>query len=467
MPAADRTPMRILHAIHDFLPRHRAGSEIYACDLAREQSTRHDVFVLAAEYDPATPHGTLRWREYNGLTVIEVVNNWEFRRFEDTYASERVNAQLRHVLAATSPDVLHVHNLLNLSFDLPRLARARGIATVATLHDYALVCASGGQRVHVAEAHVCDTIDTARCARCFNESAFSRQLAAGQVIRRGPEGMGGRLAQRLNRIAPALAARAARVVDRRRVGQGDIHRRLAYARHVLDTIDLFVAPSASMGEEFARLGVPADRIEVSDYGFVIPPNRIRRRRAPAQPLRIGFVGTLVWHKGVHVLVDAVHALSGPFEVHIHGDTNVFPEYVAGLRKAARGGVVTFHGGFGPERAPEIYEAIDVLVVPSLWPENSPLVIHEAFMHSVPVVAARAGGMPALVRDGLDGLLYEPFSADALCGCLQRLFDDRALVETLARHVPPVKTIAADAREWDARYRQLAPRPASSVTTAAV
>ena len=114
--------MRVLHAIHDFLPRHRAGSEIYACELAREQRKHHDVFVLAAEYDPATAHGTIRWREYQGLTVVELVNNWEFQRFDETYMSERINAQLRHVLDATAPDVLHVHNLLNLSFDLPRIA---------------------------------------------------------------------------------------------------------------------------------------------------------------------------------------------------------------------------------------------------------------------------------------------------------------------------------------------------------
>src|SRR5258705_5348061 len=136
--------MRILHAIHDLLPRHRAGSEIYAGALARESSKRNDVFVLAAEYDPTTAHGTIRWRTYDGLTVIELVNNWEFGQFEETYSSERLNAQLRHVIDATSPDVLHVHNLLNLSFDLPRIARERGIATVATLHDYTLVCASGG-----------------------------------------------------------------------------------------------------------------------------------------------------------------------------------------------------------------------------------------------------------------------------------------------------------------------------------
>ena len=162
--------MRVLYAIHDFLPRHRAGSEIYAFELARELSHGSEVFILAAEYDPSVAHGTIRWRSHEGLVVVEVVNNWEFRGFDETYKSERMNAQLRHVLDATRPDVLHVHNLLNLSFDLPRIAKQRGIATVATLHDYTLVCPSGGQRVHVAESHVCASIDADRCARCFSQS---------------------------------------------------------------------------------------------------------------------------------------------------------------------------------------------------------------------------------------------------------------------------------------------------------
>src|SRR3954447_12626740 len=167
--------MRILHAIHDFLPRHRAGSEIYAFELARELSVGADVFVLAAEYDPSVPHGTIRWRSCEGLIVIEIINNWECDGFQETYNSERINAQLQHVLDATRPDVLHVHNLLNLSFDLPRRARARGIPSVATLHDYTLVCASGGQRVHIAEEHVCHQIDTERCSRCFAQSPLRAQ----------------------------------------------------------------------------------------------------------------------------------------------------------------------------------------------------------------------------------------------------------------------------------------------------
>ena len=449
--------MRILHAIHDFLPRHRAGSEIYLSELAREQRKRHDVFVLAAEYDPTTAHGTIRWREYAGLTVVELINNWEFQRFDETYMAERINAQLRHVLDATAPDVLHVHNLLNLSFDLPRIAKERGIGIVATLHDYTLVCASGGQRVHVSEAHVCETIDAERCARCFGESTLSRQMAAGRLTRGAAGRAVGRAARLVHRLAPTLAVSAGRQLGGHAVEAGDIRRRLAYARHVLDTIDLFVAPSASIGEEFVRLGAPPDRVHVSDYGFVPMPAEPRRRRSAHEPLRIGFVGTLVWHKGAHVLIDAARALTGSFDVHIHGDTSVFPEYAADLRQAAAGAPVTFHDGFDRDRAGEVYSGLDVLVVPSLWPENSPLVIHEAFMHGLPVVGARIGGVPGLVQHGITGLLYDPSSMESLRACLQRLIDDRELVETLAAGAPSVKSIDEDAREWDARYRQVSGR----------
>jgi glycosyltransferase involved in cell wall biosynthesis len=451
--------MRVLHAIHDFVPRHRAGSEIYACELARQQSGRHDVFVVAAEYDPSTAHGTLRWRTHDGLTVVELVNNWEFRGFSETYSSPRLNAQLEHVLDATAPDVLHVHNLLNLSVDLPSIARARGIRIVATLHDYTLVCVSGGQRVHLSEGHVCGTIDPDRCSRCFAESAFSTQLAAGRLMRGNAGRAIGRAAATLRRLSPGLVEAASHQLRAPAVAAADIRRRLAYVQHVFDAIDLFVAPSGAMRDEFVRLGVPPERIVVSDYGFA-PAARVRRKNhSQNTPLQIGFVGTLVWHKGAHVLLEAAKALNGAFELHLHGDLTTFPTYVERLRETARTFPVAFHGSFDRESLPAVYGNLDVLVVPSLWPENSPLVIHEAFMHGVPVIGARTGGIPGLVTDGLSGLLYDAFSTCALAEALQRVIDDRALLRRLSSSVPCVKSIAEDAREWDARYAAVVAAPA--------
>ena len=74
---------------------------------------------------------------------------------------------------------------------------------------------------------------------------------------------------------------------------------------------------------------------------------------------------------------------------------MFPEYAAGLRAQAAGLPVRFMGAFDRERTADVYAQIDVLVVPSLWLENSPLVIHEAFMAGVPVVGARIGGIADL------------------------------------------------------------------------
>src|SRR3954467_6481222 len=147
--------MRILHAIHDFLPRHRAGSEVYAFELGRELAETHHVTVLCAEYDPARADGQVTWRVHGGLPVAEIVNNWMCRSFEDTYRPPLVTERIGQVLRAVQPDVVHIHNLLNLSFDLPALAHRQGSAVVATLHDHSLVCPSGGQRLHRAEEHRC------------------------------------------------------------------------------------------------------------------------------------------------------------------------------------------------------------------------------------------------------------------------------------------------------------------------
>ena len=457
--------LRILHAIHDFLPRHRAGSEIYARELCRALAPRHHVTVLCADYDPARRHGDVTWRLHDELPVVEVVNNWPCAGFEDTYRPPRIGVVIDHLLRALQPDVVHLHNVLNLTFDLPALARARRIPVVATLHDYALVCASGGQRFHRADAHVCRTIDPARCARCFRESPFHAQAAFARATSAAAPGLADRAARfvrRFPRAARAIGA-AARHAPLLPVTRADIEQRLAAARTVFDDVDLFVAPSPSMAREFQQLGLDANKIRVSDYGFA--PLAPAPRTAAHGPLRIGFVGTLVWHKGVHVLVDAVRELPGAsVSVSVFGDVTTFPDYVAELRARAAGLPIEFRGGFPPERAADVYAQLDVLVVPSLWLENSPLVIHEAFMAGVPVVGARIGGIADLVVDGRTGLLYTPESAGDLARALRAIVDDRALLDRFRRALPAVKSIAADGEEWERIYSSVV-QPREMVPTA--
>jgi glycosyltransferase involved in cell wall biosynthesis len=413
--------------------------------------------VLCAEYDPSRAHGHVTWKTFQDIPVIELVNNWICASFAESYRPPLVDDRIAHVLRALRPDIIHVHNLLNLSFDLPAIAHRHGVPVVATLHDYALVCPSGGQRLHRADAHVCREIDTDRCVRCFRESPFFAQISFGRIAAatRAPHFVRQLLAtvaRRFRGIAGQAAARA-RVLS---VARADIDERLAVARRVFEAIDLFVAPSPSIASEFVRLGMPAAKVRVSDYGFV--PLIVNRRRRSRGPLRIGYVGTLVWHKGVHVLIEAVQGLPhDACELKIFGDPEVFPDYTARLRRQADGAPVEFMGAFDRDRTAQVYEQIDVLVVPSLWLENSPLVIHEAFMAGVPVVGAHIGGIAGLVTDGVSGLLYEPESAGALRAALLRLIEQPSLVERLIAGVPKVKPIAQDAKEWERVYEEIVGR----------
>jgi glycosyltransferase involved in cell wall biosynthesis len=459
--------LRILHAIHDFLPRHAAGSELYAFHLCRELASRHHVHVLAAEYDPARPQGSITWRVHEGLPVIEIVNNWD-GSFADTYRSARIGAQLERVLHATQPDVVHVHSLLNLSFELPRLARARGAAVVATLHDHSLVCPAGGQRLHLAERTVCDRIDAARCGACFPHSPFHAQMSVAALGNKVGFGgaMVGRAARWFVRRAPAAAALVRREVQARTlpIPAGEVQARLDALREVFDAVQLFVAPSKAVADEHERLGLHRSKLLVSDYGFVRAVARPRLRSGPAgdvppaassrqaSPLRIGFVGTLVWHKGLHVLLDAARQLPvGAWEIEAWGALDTFPDYTASLRTLAAGMPVRFRGSFPNEQAADVYSRFDLLVVPSLWPENSPLVIHEAFMAGVPVVAARIGGIPELVHDGVNGVLYDAHSAPSLADALRGLILRPDRIADMAARAPHVKSIDEDAKDWERRY----------------
>jgi glycosyltransferase involved in cell wall biosynthesis len=450
--------VRVLHAIHDFLPRHRAGSELYAFHLCRAQAGRHEVAVLCAEYDPSRSHGQVVQREHEGLRVFELVNNWAFDRFAESYSSPLVAKQVEAVLGDFQPELLHVHNLLNLSLEVPALARRRGIPVVATLHDHTLSCPSGGQRVHVAEAHTCVEIDFERCARCFAQSPFAGQMAVGRRTAQLPIPPIALRAARAfrGRFPNAAATFAGRIARTRAPRPVEIRRRLAYALQLAESVDLFVAPSQALADEHRRLGFPGAKLRISDYGF--PPLAAvgeRFARDPHSPLSIGFVGTLAWHKGVHVLLEAAARLPrDSFEIHVFGSLDTFPDYVTSLRRLADGLPVNFRGGFEPRDAARVYAELDVVVVSSLWPENSPLVIHEAFQAGVPVVGARVGGIPALLEQGRAGLLYDPFSPDELARVLASLAGSRDLLAGLAARIPAVKPIEQDAAEWDSIYTDL-------------
>ena len=139
--------MRVLYVSHDFLPLHPLGTEIYTWQLAKRMQERgHDVHVFTTEKDIGRPHLRVERREWDGLPVLELVNNLFYDDFAETWDWPPAVEAFGRVLDEVRPDVVHVMHLLYLSIGLVEEAARRGVPVVYTLHDYWLQCARFGQR---------------------------------------------------------------------------------------------------------------------------------------------------------------------------------------------------------------------------------------------------------------------------------------------------------------------------------
>jgi glycosyltransferase involved in cell wall biosynthesis len=262
----------------------------------------------------------------------------------------------------------------------------------------------------------------------------------------------------LGRRAPTLVSAAARVL--RKPGYADLRARHGRVTGAYAAADLRISPSRFLRDKLLASGrFDAETLVYADNGLRSDHVRtLAKRPDPLGRVRFGFVGSLVWYKGGEVLLEAMRNLrDAPAVLHVHGGfTPDSDEHHARLAQLA-GDNVVFHGRFDNERLAEIYAELDVLVVPSLWFENSPITIHEAHLLGTPVVASGIGGMAEYVRDGVDGLHFPVGDADALARVLRRFVDEPGLVDELSREFPRVKTIEENARETEYRYRALCAR----------
>lgn len=132
------------------------------------------------------------------------------------------------------------------------------------------------------------------------------------------------------------------------------------------------------------------------------------------PIRFGYVGSLSPHKGAELMLSAFQEMPDvPLAVYGHG---FIPAYDAEIKRKYALPNIHFMGRDAPGN---IYANMDVLIVPSLWDEPFGRVVIEANSYGVPVIASRVGGIPEIVQDGINGILYEANSAGSLKEAINR------------------------------------------------
>ncbi len=458
--------MNILLVVHQFLPRHAAGTEIYSFYLGRELARRgHNVSFYVTEFSSKKPQYALEKKSYEGLPVWEAIHNHHFPSFESHYKDEKQEANLLKVLEAEKPDLVHIEHLHLHSIGYIDLLKERGLPLAYTLHEYILMCPRHGQLLK-PDGSVCEGPVPTECAKCvdFLPDPDTKPLppvgAAGNAMKQKLPGGVVSVLGKIRRWFHGASEEQAATVEPGTEEATDprvaaIQKRAEEIKKRLAKVDLFISPSAFLRDKFIENGwIEPEKIIHSDNGFEVSPFA-EVHRNPSEKLRIGFVGTIAPYKGVHLIVEACRGLDpAKVECKIHGDIDTFPDYGAQLRAMEKPEFVSFEGRFDNSKIAEVLASIDVLVVPSLWFENSPLTIHEAFLAGIPVVTADRGGMAELVEEGKTGMHFRFGDAVDLRRCLKALVDEADLLPSLCQGFPHIKSIEEDTDVMEERYQAL-------------
>jgi glycosyltransferase involved in cell wall biosynthesis len=413
--------VRILQVIHWFLPYHTSGSEVYVAQLSAALGRRHVVAVYCRE--DGRPDSLFHEEEgsFQGYPVHRVYHNppagpgYLAGKALTRFRNRLVEESFRRYVERFRPDVVHFHHLFKLSGALISIAQQMDVPTVVTLHDYWFLC-DNGQLLRSGLVNCQGPRGGLRCADCAELPRVWRRLLAPVLI-------------------PFFIYRT------------------RFLRRALQRADAIIAPSRYLQGVFIRHGFPAGRILLCDNGTDASWRR-KARHAAGERVRFGYIGTLAPHKGIHLLLEAFAGLQREAELRIYGDPTANPDYVVQLQALVCSPLVSFKGAFAREELPRVLGELDVLVVPSLWAENSPVTIHEARVARLPVLAADIGGMPDLIREGEAGWLFRAGDAGDLRRQIAAVLEAPQQLARVRSRIRPVKSIEENAHELEALYARL-------------
>ncbi len=399
--------MKIVKVIHGYPMRYNAGSEVYSQGLVQALADRHEVHVFTRQENAFLPEYVVH-REQDAADPRITLHVTNMARGGDGYRRRAVDDAFGNLLDEVQPDIVHIGHLNHLSTSLVFSARDRQIPVVFTLHDYWLMCPRG-QFIQMFPEDptdnwsVCDGQDDEKCAvRCYvryfsgAESEYEADVA---------------------------------------YWTDWIGRRMSHVRDVCDAVDIFIAPARYLMRRFRdEFGIPQEKLTYLDYGF--HRDRMEGRNRPeGEPFTFGYIGTHIAAKGVDHLIESFGRVSGDAMLRIWGrDRGV---ETAGLKSLANSlpdsaaERIEWMGEYrNPEIVSEVFDRCDAIVVPSIWAENSPLVIHEAQQAGVPVITANYGGMAEYVHYERNGLVFAHRDPLDLTEQMQRLADNPDMARRL-------------------------------------
>jgi glycosyltransferase involved in cell wall biosynthesis len=367
--------VRVALVTHQFFPSFYTGIERLTLNLANQLRRMGHTAVVITSAD--NRNGGRPTYAVDGIEVLPV-DGGQVDLGRPWLQDPSVTSALERIFAEEDVDVVHVMHPMRLpqAFDA---AERRRVPVVAHLADFGYLCA----RLNMvrSDGTICESAEHGdACVRVCGVSSGPERVSWGQGV--------------LSRACAVISP--CRFTIR------------LYARNGFDT----------SGWHYVPWGV--------DYA--LHPARLPSPRR--DELVIGFVGTLLRHKGPHVVVEALRSRPElPVELDLYGGSFHEAKYEAELRALAGGDSrIRFRGSYVHEEFHGVLAQFDAVVIPSIWHENLPTVGLSAVAAGLPLVVSDVGGLLELIDDYSCGLSFPVGEPESLGDLLEHLASERERLE---------------------------------------
>lgn len=444
--------MKIVYVVHEFPPDSIGGTGVATFQVAKDMLARgHKVWVLAHQPWVSDDFPSIGFfdEKVDGLPVRRLVFNPQLspNPILYEYYNPILSIYAKDFLIDISPDIIHIYHLLHLSSSIIDAAKELRIPIVLTLTDSWFFCPKA-LRLKPDGALCGEDFSWRDCIWCLREEnnlydriarAFDERMMefyVEQVISNNKFKLG--LINNRQISSLVLAATG----------------RLPFLKSQLGKVNQIIYHSSFLSKLFLKEGYFHNGFTVVSPGTISTP-KLPSRKGPISNITFGYFGGGQKHKGAHILLEAFRKIKSPnVNLKLYGN---FPdtEYVKGLRRIARGDErIDFMGNFGRTERTKVLSGIDILVMPSIWPEAYGLSILEAFANKIPVIATDTGGIPEIVHDKYNGLLFKRSDVLDLKQKMERVINEPGLIQKFRENIPQVRSVNEECDELLDIYKKL-------------
>lgn len=417
---------RILLCVHQFFPLFSAGTEVLTLSTAQSlRASGYIVEIVTAKLSniQAPNTSTYRYQDFlvHQLEIPYSPAGVSSDSILKEYENNAVSAPFKQLLDEVKPHLVHFFHLKNLTISALQACFEYKIPTVYTPTDYWITCRSC-QLVKPWGKRDCSG-PSLLSGNCLKHVVMNRKTGGIQYfLRLIPTAFFSTIVFASSWFTTSRFKKPARALL-------DLKNRNSIIHDSLTKVDKILPPTLFIETLLLNSGLPRNKITRLRYGIQLPliyrsettPNLSARRR----PV-IGFIGTLVDHKGCHIFAEAIKLVSdAEVDFVIYGDLHQNPDYIKKLVSIIKSDTrVRFMGTFPHEQIGTVLHSMDVLVIPSTWRENAPLVLLNALACGTPVVASNVTGITEYLGTTDNVTLFEPGDASQLA---ERLVSRLALM----------------------------------------